>query len=58
MQTSLASSEMELLLGRSKRMRLAGHMARIGRMLLDRVFVGKLNGRDHTEDIGINKRIF
>jgi hypothetical protein len=48
---------MELLLGRSKRMRWAGHVARMGRMLLDRVFVGKLNGRHYTEDIEINKRI-
>jgi hypothetical protein len=55
-QTASASSKVQFLLGRSKRMRWAGHVARMGRMLLDKVFVRKINGRDNKEDIRINKR--
>ena len=40
-------------------MRWAGHVARMGKILLGRGFLRKLGDRDHKEDMGTNiMRIF
>jgi hypothetical protein len=37
----------------SRRMRWAGHVSHLG----ERVLVGKLEGKDHLEDTGVDRRI-
>ena len=43
---------------KSRRVRWAGHVARMGkRRGVERVLVGKPNGKDHFEDTGVDGRI-
>jgi hypothetical protein len=43
---------------KSRRMRWVGHVTCMGEIRnAQKVFTGKLEGRDHTEDIGIDRKL-
>jgi hypothetical protein len=55
---SLYSSPSIVRVIKSRRMRWSGHVARMGRgEMRTKVWLGNLKGRDHSEDIGVGRRI-